>query len=177
MARVLMVASEATPFVKTGGLADVLGSLPAALASQGHRVAVLLPKYRQVALNGSQRVYHDLPVWLGLTSYAASIDEVVQGGVSYLFLDCPSLFDRDGVYSHGGADFPDNPVRFAVLSRAALEVVRRIFRPDVVHSHDWQSGLVAPFMRVSFRNDPTFMGIRLLFTIHNIGYQGIFGPE
>jgi len=175
MARVLMVASEAAPFVKTGGLADVLGSLPAALQSQGHTVAVLLPKYRQVSLYGGHRIYNDLPVWLGSTPYGASVDQVVQGGVSYLFLDCPSLFDRDGVYGDGGADFPDNHVRFAMLSRAALEVVRRIFRPEIVHCHDWQAGLVAPYMRVSFRNDPTFTGIRLLFTIHNIGYQGIFG--
>jgi starch synthase len=177
MARVLMVASEAAPFVKTGGLADVLGSLPAALRSQGHTVAVLLPKYRQVDLYGSQRVYNDLPLWLGLASYGAAVDQVVHGGVSYLFLDCPSLFDRDGVYSHAGRDFPDNHVRFAVLSRAALEIVRRVFRPQVVHCHDWQTGLVAPYMRVSLRNDPTFTGIKLLFTIHNIGYQGIFGPE
>src|SRR5689334_18476140 len=118
MARVLMLASEAAPFVKTGGLADVLGSLPAALRTQGHEVAVLLPKYRQIALYGGQRIYHDLPVWLGLTPYTVSIDQVVQSGVSYLFLDCPSLFDRDGVYGHAGADFPDNAVRFALLSRA-----------------------------------------------------------
>jgi starch synthase len=177
MARVLMVASEAAPFVKTGGLADVLGSLPAALQSQGHNVAVLLPKYRQISMHGGQRIYNDLPVWLGSTPYGASVDQIVHGGVSYLFLDCPSLFDRDGVYSHAGADFRDNHIRFAVFSRAALEVVRRIFRPEIVHCHDWQAGLVAPYMRVSFRNDPTFTGIRLLFTIHNIGYQGIFGPQ
>jgi starch synthase len=128
-------------------------------------------------LYGGQRIYNDLPVWLGLTAFGASVDQVVQGGVSYLFLDCPSLFDRDGVYSHGGADFPDNHIRFAVLSRAALEVVRRIFRPEIVHCHDWQTGLVAPYMRVSFKNDPTFTGIRLLLTIHNMGYQGIFGSQ
>ncbi len=171
-----MVASEAAPFVKTGGLADVLGSLPAALQAQGHTVAVLLPRYREVTLSGGQRIYNDLPLWLGLNPYGAAVDQVVQDGVSYLFLDCPALFDRDGVYGHSGADFPDNGVRFAALSRAALEVVRRIFRPEIVHCHDWQAGLVAPYMRFSFRDDPTFTGIRLLFTIHNMGYQGLFPP-
>ncbi len=177
MARILMVASEAAPFVKTGGLADVLGSLPAALVTQGHQVAVLLPKYRQVALHGGRRIYHDLPVWLGSTPYAASVDELVTEGVSYLFLDCPALYDRDGVYSSGGKDYPDNHIRFAVLSRAALEVIRRIFRAQIVHCHDWQAALVAPYMRVSFGSDPTFAGIRTLFTIHNLGYQGVFAPS
>jgi starch synthase len=176
MARILMVASEAAPFVKTGGLADVLGSLPAALQSQGHEIAVLLPKYRQVELYGGHRIYHDLPVWLGSTLYVASVDEMVREGVSYLFLDCPALYDRDGIYSSGGKDYPDNHIRFAVLSRAALEVIRRIFRAQIVHCHDWQTALVAPYMRVSFRSDPTFVGIKLLFTIHNMGYQGIFSP-
>ena len=171
-----MVTSEAAPFVKTGGLADVLGSLPAALQARGHEIAVLLPKYRQVDLHGAQRVYQDLPVWLGATPYIASVHQTTHDGVAYYFLDCPSLYDRDGVYSHAGKDYPDNDIRFAVLSRAALEVIRRDFRPQVVHCHDWQTALVAPYMRVSFPLDPTFLGIKLLFTIHNLGFQGIFGP-
>ena len=176
MARVLMVTSEAAPFVKTGGLADVLGSLPAALIQQKHEVAVLLPRYRQVQLDAPERVYHDLTIWLGLRSYPAAVDRVVRNGVQYLFLDCPTLFDRDGIYMDAEKlDFPDNHIRFAAFSRAALEVARRVFRPQVIHCHDWQAALVPVYIRRLFATDPTFIGTKLLFTIHNMGYQGIFG--
>ena len=171
-----MVASEAAPFVKTGGLADVLGGLPPALVRGGDDVAVILPKYRTVELFSAQRIYHDLPVWLAGTLYSTSVDQVIENGVSYYFIDCPALYDRDGIYNLNNQDYPDNHIRFAVLCRAAMETIRRIFRPHVLHCHDWQAALVAPFMRHAYRSDPTFLGIKLLFTVHNLGYQGIFGP-
>lgn len=174
MARILMVASEAAPFVKTGGLADVLGGLPPALAQLGDDVAVLLPKYRSVELFGAERIYHDLPVWVGGQHFSVAIDRVMDRGASYLFLNCPPLFDREGIYNVGNQDYPDNHIRFAALCRGALEAVRRIFRPDVIHFHDWQASLVAPYLRHSLRTDPTYSGIRLLLTIHNLGYQGMF---
>src|SRR5262249_12023635 len=99
MARVLMVASEAAPFVKTGGLADVLGGLPPALVRRGDEVAVLLPRYRGVELYGSQLVYHDLPVWLGGALYNVNVDHVVHNGASYYFINYPSLYDREGIYN------------------------------------------------------------------------------
>jgi starch synthase len=174
MARVLMVASEAAPFVKTGGLADVLGGLPPALAKLGDEVAVVIPKYRNVELFGAERIYDDLPVWLGTTHYGTSVDRVVDRGVSYLFLNCPPLYDRDGIYNVGNQDYPDNHIRFAVLCRGALEVVRRIYRPGIIHYHDWQGSLVGLFLREAYRSDPTFMGLQSVLTIHNLGYQGIF---
>ncbi len=177
MARVLMVASEATPFVKTGGLADVLGGLPPALAALGENVAVLLPKYRRVELFGAQRVYHDLPVWLAGTRFAVSLDQVTHKGVPYYFANCPSLYDREGIYNANNVDYPDNHIRFAVLCRTALEMVRRVFRPQVIHCHDWQGSLVAPYLRRTFTADPTYIGLKTLLTIHNLGYQGIFGPS
>ena len=177
MARVLMVGSEATPFVKTGGLADVLGSLPAALVSEGHEAAVFLPKYRQVELFGAQRVYHDLLITVGPTTFRTAIDEVVQGGVRYYFLDCPELFGRDGIYTSGGRDYPDNHIRFGVFCRGVLELVRRVFRPQILHCHDWQAALVPAYVRHLFASDPTFLSLRMLFTIHNLGYQGIFGAS
>jgi starch synthase len=176
MARVLMVASEATPFVKTGGLADVLGGLPPALAKLGEEVAVVIPKYRKIQLSNPERLYHEMPVWLGATQYLTTVDRVMDRGVAYLFVNCAPLFDREGIYNVGDKDFPDNHIRFAVFCGAALEVVRRIFRPNVLHLHDWQASLVAPYLRVNFRSDPTFFGIRQLLTIHNLGYQGIFAP-
>jgi starch synthase len=177
MARVLMVASEAAPFVKTGGLADVLGGLPPALVRGGDDVAVILPRYRGVELYRSQRVYHDLPVWLGGTLYNVNIDLVVENGASYYFINYPALYDREGIYNVANRDYGDNHVRFAVLCRAAMETVRRIFRPQVVHCHDWQAALTAPYMRHVYRSDPTFTGLKLLFTIHNLGYQGIFSRD
>jgi starch synthase len=174
MARVLMVASEAAPFVKTGGLADVLGGLPPALVRAGDEVAVILPRYRGVELYHSQRVYHDLPVWLAGTLYNLNIDHVVENGASYYFINYPPLYDREGIYNVANRDYSDNHVRFAVLCRAAMETVRRIYRPQVVHCHDWQAALVAPYIRDVYRSDPTFAGLKLLFTIHNLGYQGIF---
>src|SRR6266852_1223077 len=98
MSRVLMVASEAAPFVKTGGLADVLGGLPPALAAGGDEVAVLLPRYREAELHQPERVYRDLPVSLGGTSYPVSIDLARHNGLPYYFVHCPPLYDREGIY-------------------------------------------------------------------------------
>jgi starch synthase len=170
MPKVLMVASEAAPFAKTGGLADVIGSLPAALQAIGIEAAVLLPRYRGAALEGGRRIFDHLQVWLGGTLYDSSVYQIGD----YYFLDCPELYDRAGLYGTPLGDYPDNHIRFAVLSRAALEVARRIFRPQVIHCHDWQSGMVAAYLRTSLAGDPTFAGIKTLFTIHNLGYQGLF---
>jgi starch synthase len=177
MARVLMAASEAAPFVKTGGLADVLGGLPPALAKLGDEVTVIIPKYRKVELFGAERIYHELPVWLGSTLYNTAIDRVIDRGVSYLFVHCPPLFDREGIYNVANQDYPDNHIRFAAFSRAAMEGVRRIYRPHVIHCHDWQAAMIAPYIRHTFAGDPTFAGLRLLLTIHNLGYQGLFGSD
>lgn len=169
-----MVGSEAAPFSKTGGLADVLGALPAALVRRGEKVAVVLPRYRGAHLDGARRVYYDLPVWLGPQCFRVAIYEAIHRDVSYYFVNCPPLFDRDGIYNDAGLDYPDNHIRFAVLSRAAIGVMRDIFRPDVVHCHDWPAALVAPYLRYTFAGDPTFFSVKTLFTIHNLGYQGIF---
>ena len=174
VAKVLMVASEAVPFVKTGGLADVVGALAGALAAGGDEVAVVLPKYRLARIERIERVFYDLKIWLGIDSYAVGVDSVSRGGVTYFFIDCPALYNRPGLYNERNEDYPDNHIRFAVLSRAALEIVRYLFRAQVVHCHDWQASLVAPYARHLFGGDPTFFNLRILLTIHNLGYQGIF---
>jgi starch synthase len=174
MAKILMVASEATPFAKTGGLADVMGVLPQALNARGEEVGVVIPRYRGVALEGATRVYADLTIWLGLAAWKTDIYRAESGGVAYYLVDCPALYDREGLYGDADGDYPDNHVRFAVLSQAALAVVRHVWRPDILHCHDWQSALVPVFMRQFFAADPTFMGLRVLVTIHNLGYQGRF---
>jgi starch synthase len=170
-----MVASEAAPFAKTGGLADVVGSLPAALAGLGHQVAVVLPRYGSIDVKAARRVYDNLDVWFGPDRYRSSLYAVGDKPLFY-FVDCPPLYDRKSLYGDAAGDYPDNHVRFAVLARAALTICRDLFRPDILHCHDWQTGLVPTYLHSTFANDPTFMAIRTLFTIHNIGYQGLF-PE
>ena len=174
MTKVLMVASEATPFAKTGGLAEVIGSLAPSLREQGEDVAVFLPRYRATALQGLTRAFDDLQIWLGSDSYPVSLYQATDRGVPYYFMDSPALFDRDGLYGDSSGDYPDNYLRFAVFSRAALELVRRVFRPQVIHCHDWQAALAPVYLRTLAASDPTFLGMKTVFTIHNLGYQGLF---
>ena len=172
-----MVASEAKPFSKTGGLADVMGALPAALAARGENVAVVLPGYRENVYPSPLRaVYLDMRIPLA-GGYTVDIYETAERGVPYYFVVCPPLFDRAGLYGTGNVDHPDNHIRFAVFCRAALELVRRVFRANIVHCHDWQAALAPVYVRHVFRGDPHFAGSKLLFTIHNLGYQGMFPPE
>jgi starch synthase len=168
---VLMVASEATPFAKTGGLADVMGALPAALASQGERVAVVLPAYREnVYPTAPREVYKSLLIPLG-SGYSVRINQATERGVDFYFVECPALYNRDGIYGHA-----DDFMRFAVLSMAALGVARHLFLPQIVHCHDWQAALLPLYLRENFRGDPTYAGVKVLLTIHNMGYQGMFAP-
>ena len=168
-----MVSSEAAPLAKTGGLADVVGALPSALRMYGDEAAVVIPRYGSVDAKAARRVYDNLSIFLGPTRYAVSIYQAPAEVPLYL-VDCPPLFDRPGFYGESGLDYPDNHIRFAVFARAALAVARFLFRPDVLHCHDWQSGLVPAYLRTTFASDPTFLGVRTLFTIHNLGYQGLF---
>jgi starch synthase len=169
-----MVASEATPFAKTGGLADVLGALPRALVRQGHEVGVVLPLYASAVRHSehSERVLVDYPVPMGPRVLRIDMRKVVREGVSYFLVDHPALYNRSGIYGEGGGDYPDNAIRFGLLNHAALAVIRHLFRPNVVHAHDWQTGILGWLLRRKFAGDPTFAGIKVLFTIHNLGYQG-----
>ncbi len=176
MSRVLMVASEAAPFCKTGGLADVMGALPPALRQAGEDVAVVLPGYTGIKLPAPAReVWRDLPVRVGPHRFRTDVYEVQQREVPYYIVDSPALYGRPGIYGDASGDFIDNHIRFAALSIAALQIVRFLFRPDVIHCHDWQASLTPVYLRSVFDGDPTFLGIRTLLTIHNLGYQGRFG--
>ena len=173
MPRILFVSSEAAPFAKTGGLADVVGALPSALAEFGDEAAVVLPRYGSIDLRSARRVWDRLMVHLGPTVFETTIYQIPAAYPVYL-VDCPPLFDRKGLYGESGLDYPDNHIRFAVFARAALGVARNLFRTDIFHCHDWQAGLVPAYLRTTFASDPTFLGCRTLFTIHNLGYQGLF---
>ena len=170
-----MVSSEAAPLAKTGGLADVVGSLPVALRSCGDEPAVVIPRYGSIDLKAARRVWDHLPVFLGIHRYDTVIYQA-PGEFPVYLVDCPPLFalTRKGFYGENGIDYPDNDIRFAVFARAALGVARNLFRTEVLHCHDWQSGLIPAYLRTIFATDPTFAGVKTLFTIHNLGYQGLF---
>lgn len=174
MSKILMVSSEAHPFAKTGGLADVLGALPIALQEHGDEAAVVLPRYKSIALDGLVLVFAGLKVWLGRGYHEVDIYAREYRGVRFYFVDHPGLFGRDGIYGDQAGEFGDNAIRYAVLSGAALGIARYLFRPDVFHCHDWQAGLVPLFLKFMYAGDPTFAGVKTLFSIHNIGYQGQF---
>lgn len=177
--RILQVASEAVPFAKTGGLADVVGGLSAWLGSRGHEVTLFLPLYRSVRDAG-------IPVGeevLTLEAGAVGPDEaviragpVVEGAEVFL-VDVPRLFDRESLYGTQRGDYPDNAERFATFVRAAIAAAGRSVRgPDVIHCHDWQTALVPVFLRaVDGQASPA--GLReagVLLTLHNLAYQGVF---
>ena len=164
---VLAVASEAYPLVKTGGLADAAGALPAALMAEGIAVRTLIPGYRQVmrALE-APRVVMDLP---GLFGGAARLLAARQGGLDLVVLDAPHLYDRPGgpYVTPGGGEWGDNALRFAALGRAGAMLAQHL-GVAAVHAHDWQAGLVPAFLRFAPRRIPC------LFTIHNMAFQGKF---
>ncbi len=174
MGKVLMVASEATPFIKTGGLADVIGSLPPELKRRGVDVAVVLPWYAEAKVEESRCVLENLPIWLGPASYSVRVHMSTVRDVPYYLVECPPLFGRKGVYAGPDVGFTDNHVRFAVLSHSALAVARWLFRPQILHCHDWQGALAPVWVRGALAGDPTFFGTKILLTIHNLGYQGVF---
>ena len=170
MPRILMVTSEAAPFAKTGGLADVLGALPPALAKIGEEVAVIMPRYGSVPLTGAELILPVMPLTVGPRSFTAALYQIQREGVRYLLVDCPPLFVRAGIYNEWGAEYLDNHIRFAALNVAALEIAREVFPTDIFHAHDWPAGLLAPYLAA----DPALPRAKCVFTIHNLGYQGNF---
>jgi len=171
--RVLMVASEVTPYSKTGGLADVTGALPRALARLGHEVDVVVPAYRGTPVDGPPTGSLRVPV--GPEVHDAAVTEVVTSGVRVVLLHHPGFFDRPFLYGEAGGDYPDNAQRFAFLARGALEwASARGERYDVVHTHDWQTGLVPVLLRHAFESHRGLGQATTVHTIHNLAYQGIF---
>ncbi len=175
--KILMVASEAAPFAKTGGLADVVGSLPPALHAFGHDVRLVMPWYRRVrAVTGNLRLSkRKLSIPMGGRIFIAGYRSGDFAGVPVYFIDVPEFFDRPELYGEQGLDYPDNAERFGLLSRAAIELARQLeFAPDVIHAHDWQAGLVPLYLHKQLWRDPFFAKTGTLFSIHNLGYQGVF---
>ena len=170
--RVLMVASEMVPFAKTGGLADVIGALPHALARLGHHVDVVLPRYRGITAGAPAG---RITVALGGIVIDAEVFVQAADGVRTVFVDHPPYFDRDYLYGAAGHDFGDNAERFAFLTQAALMWARASgVEHDVAHTHDWQAGLLPVQSVQLLRTGGSARRLPCVFTIHNLAYQGIF---
>ncbi len=178
--KVLFAAPEVAPFAKTGGLADVAGSLPQALARLGHDVRIVMPRYRRVD-PVAFRLKRVAALTIPLASWKERC-EVLEGrlgrNVTVYFIDKDVYYDRPELYQSRRGDYPDNAERFIFFSRAVPELCRALgFAPDIVHCNDWQTGLVPLYLRTLYAGDEGLRGTRTVFTIHNLGYQGIFRQE
>jgi starch synthase len=175
---ILFAASECVPFSKTGGLADVIGALPPALANLGHQVTVFLPHYRQTRLNNPRTVISSITVpYDDRYRFCSVLDGGKHSGVQFYFIDYPPYFDREGLYGTQLGDYHDNAERFAMFSRAVLEAAKVLGTPDILHCHDWQTALIPVLLKTLYDEDPAFANAPCVFTIHNLGYQGLFQPE
>ncbi len=175
---IVFAASECVPFSKTGGLADVVGALPQALAELGHDVSVYLPKYRQTKLDNPKVLLRSVTVpFDDQYRFCSVLDGGKRSGVRFYFIDYPPFFDRDALYGTPAGDYPDNAERFALYSRAVLEASKILGAPQIFHCHDWQSALIPVLLSTSYADDPVFRETKTVFTIHNIGYQGLFPPD
>ena len=178
--RICLVASELTPFAKTGGLADVVAGLGRWLAADGHDARIVLPYYRSVRTGphaaDAKRIVESIEVKSpNGTSQRFSVLQATlpDSTVPVYLIDCPALFDRDGIYGSGG----DEHVRFGLLARATLEICQRLgFQPDIVHCNDWHTALLPLYLRTLYAWDKLFATTKTLLTIHNIGYPGVFPP-
>jgi starch synthase len=179
--KILFVSPEVVPFAKTGGLADVAGTLPGALAALGHDVRTILPFYQVVKKGGyvCKELVSPLPAPLPWDAGTAKIFALQKpNNVPIYFLENDHYFDREYLYGSPQGDYPDNAERFIFFCRVVLEFLKTIdFRPDVIHCHDWQTALIPVYLKTIFRGDPFFGHTLSFYTIHNLAYQGIFLPE
>jgi starch synthase len=179
--RILEVASEAAPFVRTGGLGDVLGALPKSLAKLGHEVKVFLPRYSTLDSSHHQFVNTDWSVPITVAGKpivcSAQVVRESRAKIEHYFVVNEFYFGRNGLYvdDKTRTDFPDNDERFICFNRAVLEMIKRLnWRPDVIHIHDWQAALIPAYLKTVYAADPFLSKIPTVLTIHNLGYQGIF---
>ncbi len=180
---IVFAASEAVPFAKTGGLADVVGALPQQLVKLGHRVTVYLPYYARVRARiekgGATPTYAARSITIPFHAYnrfAGVVDGGVRDGVQFYFVDCAEMFDRPELYGSAGGDYADNSERFGLFCRAVLEASKLLGVPDVFHVHDWQSALIPLYLRTTYAADPLLRHAATVLTIHNAAYQGTFPP-
>ena len=172
--KILFTSSECVPFVKTGGLADVVGALGPVLAKMGHDVRVMVPMYTAIDSKWQQQMEFELnfDVQLGWRRQYCGINTLRKDGVTYYFLDNKYYFGRPYIYGLGGDEYE----RYGFFCRAALNALPLLdFQPDIIHAHDWQSGMIPALLKIQYAHLPFYSKMKSMFTIHNLQYQGIFG--
>jgi starch synthase len=175
--KIVILSSEATPFAKTGGLADVAGALPKFLSKLGLEVRLVMPLYREVRTRNLplDRVLEDHPLDWGGRSEKFSVWQGSADSSFAFFIEKDEWYDRDYLYGTPGGDYPDNGQRFSFYSKAALETLQALdFAPDIIHGHDWQSAMALAILKFIHQGNRFFKDTRSLFTIHNLAYQGLF---
>ena len=179
--KIVFAASEVAPFAKTGGLGDVVGALPKALAKLGVECLIILPKYKGIDADKYKLVKSDkkLSVQMGGRSVEAEIFYIsLYGNIPVYFVDNEYYFNRDGFYESNGEPYHDNAERFAFFSKVCLKFLKQFdVCCDIIHCNDWQTGLIPLYLKRLHMHDRVFSKIRTIFTIHNIAYQGVFEPD
>src|SRR5258708_28251678 len=172
--KILILAAEAVPFAKVGGLADVVGALPKALQELGHDVRLVMPRYGQIKPERFEltTILNSVKVDMARFQEQVCICQGTIGeGIPVYIIDAPRYFDRENIYG-----YTDDGERFILFCRAALEAMRTLdWTPDIIHCNDWQTGIVPNWMHTFYRDDPFFANTATAYTIHNLAYQGIFG--
>jgi starch synthase len=176
--RILLVTPEANPFARSGGLAEVIYALAWALVKLGHQVSVVLPLYRQV--RESNRSFtctgKTLSIPLSFKTLPADIlTSQIDPNMTFYFISQDALFNREGLYGTSYGDFDDNAERFIFFSRSVVEMVDALnLEFDVCHAHEWQTGLVPVYLRTIYNDRPALQRLPVVYTVHNVGYQGLF---
>jgi len=177
---VVFVASEMAPLATTGGLGDVLGSLPREIARLGHRVSVFLPKYKKISQKKLtlDLIAENVQIPLGAEVESTNIFSYRSHELNIYLIEHSEYFDRDELYGTPMGDYPDNDRRFTFFDRAVVEGLKKLkIKPDIIHCHDWQTGLIPVYLKTLYQGDPFFKKTKTIFTIHNLAYQGNFPPD
>lgn len=179
--RIVFVASEMAPFAKTGGLADVMGVLPREIQSLGQEVICFLPKYKKIDVSRwpLKEAIDRLQIPVGSEIETGRVHRIDDpGGIKIFLIDQPEYYSRDELYGTPLGDYPDNDRRFVFFQRGVLEALRKLeLKSDLIHCHDWQTGLIPAYLKTLYAEDPFFAKTKTVFTIHNLGYQGNFPPD
>jgi starch synthase len=177
--KILLASTEVVPFAKTGGLADVVGALPKALEKVGAEVTIVMPKYGSI----DEKAYKlkktgetfKVPMAGEMVDVSLKVSKMPDCKATVYFIECDKYFGYNGLYQENGHDYPNNDERFALFSRAVIEMLKVLkYKPDVIHCNDWQTGLIPTYLKVLYGADKFYKGISTVMTIHNIAYQGIF---
>lgn len=175
--KILYVASEVAPFAKTGGLADVVGALPKAMKKRGHDARIIMPLYKCVESGGFtiKKARKGVEILLGGSVQKGMLRQTALQDMPVYLLENREFYNRSCLYGTPEGDYPDNARRFGFFCHAVVDLLKRLdFRPDIIHCNDWQTALIPALIRYGHDGDPFFMKTAVVYTIHNLAYQGIF---